>query len=143
MARECFVVGDLRNAKQLLDGVESAALPVPSDSGIQSFRHQECGPAGPANLAHREIIYEVFELGSGETRLATVEGNTDLKVNEENPLRLEIDLASPLRLVLVASVAFHEPMFKPRWWCSFSYETSSLNTVHLAIGPGRIGTAFP
>ncbi|KAL9403224.1 hypothetical protein Peur_000196 [Populus x canadensis] len=127
-----FAVGDLRNAKQLLDGVallyrqegwatllweflgylrecsrkcgtvkefveyslESAALPVPSDSGIQSFRREECGPAGPANLAQREIIHmEVFELGSGETRLASVEGNTDLKVNEENPLRLEIDLA--------------------------------------------------
>ncbi|KAJ6967016.1 hypothetical protein NC652_004547 [Populus alba x Populus x berolinensis] len=113
MAREYFVVGDLRNAKQLLDGVallhrqegrvtllweflgylrecsrkcgtvkefvecslESAALPVPSDSGIQYLQ--------------REIIHkEVFELGSGETRLASVEGNTDLKVNEENPLRL-------------------------------------------------------
>ncbi|XP_073263821.1 uncharacterized protein [Populus alba] len=118
MAREYFVVGDLRNAKQLLDGVallhrqegrvtllweflgylrecsrkcgtvkefvecslESAALPVPSDSGIQYLQ--------------REIIHkEVFELGGGETRLASVEGNTDLKVNEENPLRLEIDLA--------------------------------------------------
>jgi hypothetical protein len=94
MAREYFVVGDLRNAKQLLDGVallyrqeglatllweflgylrecsrkcgtvkefveyslESAALPVPSDSGIQSFRRKECGQAGPADL-HRERLY--------------------------------------------------------------------------------------
>ncbi|KAL3612812.1 hypothetical protein D5086_003832 [Populus alba] len=62
--------------------LESAALPVPSDSGIQYLQ--------------REIIHkEVFELGGGETRLASVEGNTDLKVNEENPLRLEIDLADP------------------------------------------------
>ncbi|KAJ6776653.1 FOIE GRAS [Salix koriyanagi] len=64
--------------------LELAALPVSSDSGIQSFRRNECGPAGPASLAQREIIHkEIFELVSGETRLASVE------------------------------VAFHEPMIKP------------------------------
>uniref|UniRef100_A0A6N2NAQ3 Trafficking protein particle complex subunit 11 domain-containing protein n=1 Tax=Salix viminalis TaxID=40686 RepID=A0A6N2NAQ3_SALVM len=94
--------------------LELAALPVSSDSGIQSFRRNECGPAGPASLAQREIIHkEIFELVSGETRLASVEGNTDHKVNEETPLHLDIDLVSPLRLVLLASVAFHEPMIKP------------------------------
>lgn len=179
MAKEYFGVGDLSNAKQLLDAVASlyrqegwvtllwevlgylrecsrksgtvkefveyslelAALPVSSDSGIQSLRYKECGPAGPASLAQREIIHkEVFELVSGETGLQSVEGNSDLKVNGENPLHLEIDLVSPLRLVLLASVAFHEPVTKPG--ASTSITVSLLSQLPLPVDIDKLEVQF-
>lgn len=45
--------------------------------------------------------------------MASIENGNDLKVHGGNPLHLEIDLVSPLRLVLLASVAFHEQIIKP------------------------------
>jgi hypothetical protein len=121
--------------------LELAALPVSSDSGIQSLRYKECGPAGPASLAQREIIHkEVFELVSGETGLQSVEGNSDLKVNGENPLHLEIDLVSPLRLVLLASVAFHEPVIKPG--ASTSITVSLLSQLPLPVDIDKLEVQF-
>ncbi|KAB5534862.1 hypothetical protein DKX38_017948 [Salix brachista] len=179
LAKEYFGVGDLSNAKQLLDAaaslyrqegwvtllwevlgylrecsrksgsmkefieysLELAALPVSSDSWIQSLRYKECSPAGPASLAQREIIQkEVFELVSGETRLQSVEGNSDLKVNGENPLHLEIDLVSPLRLVLLASVAFHEPIIKPG--ASTSITVSLLSQLPLPVDIDKLEVQF-
>ncbi|KAJ6417429.1 hypothetical protein OIU84_003197 [Salix udensis] len=179
LAKEYFGVGDLNNAKQLLDAaaslyrqegwvtllwevlgylrecsrksgsmkefieysLELAALPVSSDSWIQSLRYKECSPAGPASLAQREIIQkEVFELVSGETRLQSVEGNSDLKVNGENPLHLEIDLVSPLRLVLLASVAFHEPIIKPG--ASTSITVSLLSQLPLPVDIDKLEVQF-
>ncbi|XP_068330735.1 uncharacterized protein [Pyrus communis] len=94
--------------------LEMAALPISADTGIQSFRFEESGPAGPATLQQRETIHkEVFGLVSGELRLASTENGNDLKVSGESPLHLEVDLVSPLRLVLLASVAFHEQIIKP------------------------------
>ncbi|OAY57698.1 trafficking protein particle complex subunit 11 isoform X2 [Manihot esculenta] len=152
MAQEYFAMGDLNNAKQLLDviaalyrkegwvtllwevlgflrecsrkrgivkefieySLEMAALPVSPCTGVQSFRTKECGPAGPASLAQRENIHnEVFQLVSGEIGAVSVGDSTDLKVNRDSPLHLEIDLVSPLRMALLASVAFHEQIIKP------------------------------
>ncbi|EXC26259.1 hypothetical protein L484_022833 [Morus notabilis] len=93
--------------------LEMAALPISSDTGVQSSR-KECGPAGPASLLQKEIIHnEVFGFIGGELGLTETENKTDLKVTGDNPLHLEIDLVSPLRLVLLASVAFHEQIIKP------------------------------
>ncbi|XAR58082.1 hypothetical protein NMG60_11026462 [Bertholletia excelsa] len=94
--------------------LEMAALPVPSSSS-DSSSFKQCGPAGPASLSQRKIIHkEVFELVRGESGLALNENvNTSHKVTADQPLCLEIDPVSPLRVVLLASVAFHEQIVKP------------------------------
>lgn len=90
--------------------LEMAALPVSTNVAGQ----RDCGPAGPASLAQREIIHnEVFSVIRGESESASTEENSSLKVTADNPLYLEIDLVSPLRAVLLASVAFHEQVVKP------------------------------
>lgn len=90
--------------------LEMAALPVLSDTGVR----KECGPAGPASVPQKEVIHnEVFGFIGGELGLTETENKTDLKVTGDNPLHLEVDLISPLRLVLLASVAFHEQIIKP------------------------------
>lgn len=94
--------------------LEMAALPVSSGTDVQPFSFKECGPAGPPTLSQREIIHkEVFELVSREVGLASVEDNNCIKISRDNPLHLEVDLVSPLRLVILASVAFHEQIIKP------------------------------
>ncbi|XVF59909.1 hypothetical protein PTKIN_Ptkin07bG0313500 [Pterospermum kingtungense] len=90
--------------------LEMAALPVSTVGSIQSSKS---GPGGPASLEQREMIHrEIFELVSGEARLKSLEGTDYLKVTADNTLHLEIDLVSPLRSVLLASVAFHEQIIK-------------------------------
>ncbi|KAK8606692.1 hypothetical protein V6N13_052457 [Hibiscus sabdariffa] len=90
--------------------LEMAALPVSMVDGIQSSK---CGPGGPASLEQRELIHrEIFAFISGEARLEFLNGLDDLKVTGDNTLHLEIDLVSPLRSVLLASVAFHEQIIK-------------------------------
>ncbi|KAB2074974.1 hypothetical protein ES319_A07G187400v1 [Gossypium barbadense] len=90
--------------------LEMAALPVSIVDGIQSTK---CGPGGPASLEQREMIHrEIFALISGEARPISINGVDDLKVTGDNTLHLEIDLVSPLRSVLLASVAFHEQIIK-------------------------------
>lgn len=104
--------------------LEMAALPVSSGIDTQSLRFKECGPAGPASLAQREVIHkEVFGLVSGESELASVESSNNLQITGDNPLHLEIDLVSPLRLVLLAAVAFHEQIIK--------HSASTLITISL------------
>ncbi|XP_042985040.1 trafficking protein particle complex subunit 11 isoform X1 [Carya illinoinensis] len=100
--------------KELIEySLEMAALPVSSGTDTQ-MKYRENGPAGPASLARREEIHkDVFGLVIGESGLSSVERNDDLKITLDNPLHLEIDLVSPLRLVLLASVAFHEQKIKP------------------------------
>ncbi|KAL6988014.1 hypothetical protein U1Q18_013760 [Sarracenia purpurea var. burkii] len=116
------VLGYLRECSRILGTVEDfaeyslemAALPVSSIASIQSLCFKEYGPAGPASLSNRETIQkELFELVRGELGLASNEGNNNLKVTADEPLHLEIDLVSPLRVVLLASVAFHEQTVKP------------------------------
>lgn len=87
--------------------LEMAALPLTSNFVEPSVR--DCGPAGPASLSQRTMIHkEAFAVVRGAS-----EQSTDLKVNSDYPLYLEIDLVSPLRVVLLASVAFHQQMVKP------------------------------
>lgn len=92
--------------------LEMAALPVSSTAGPQSFK--DCGPAGPPCHRQREIIHnEVFEIIREESRITSNEEDLNLKVSGDHPLHLEIDLVSPLRVVLLASAAFHEQIVKP------------------------------
>ncbi|XVF16062.1 hypothetical protein REPUB_Repub09cG0208600 [Reevesia pubescens] len=90
--------------------LEMAALPVSTAGSIQSSK---CGPGDPASLEQREMIHrEIFALVSGEARPISLDGADDLNVTGDNILHLEIDLVSPLRSVLLASVAFHEQIIK-------------------------------
>lgn len=114
------VLGYLRECSRKVSSVknfveyslEMAALPVSSDTNTMS-RFIESGPAGPPTVAHKEYIHkEVMRLichGS----IRSVEENNNLELTEENPLHLEIDVVSPLRTVMLASVAFHEQIMKP------------------------------
>ncbi|KAA8532099.1 hypothetical protein F0562_006759 [Nyssa sinensis] len=106
------VLGYLRECSRRLGSVkdfieyslEMAALPVLPVAGVLSFSFKECGPAGPASLAQREIIHEeVFGLVRGQSSLASNEGNSSLKVTGDHPIHLEIDLVSPLRVVAATS----------------------------------------
>ncbi|OVA00686.1 protein of unknown function DUF1683 [Macleaya cordata] len=116
------VLGYLRECSRRLSSVkdfieyslEMAALPVSSSNGTLSLECKgEYGPAGPASLAQREMIHsEVFGLVKGKP-MPSNEGRSSLEVKEDQPLHLEIDLVSPLRVVLLASVAFHDPVVKP------------------------------
>ncbi|XP_021911442.1 LOW QUALITY PROTEIN: uncharacterized protein LOC110825300, partial [Carica papaya] len=126
------VLGYLRECSRKLGTVkdfieyslEMAALPVSASTGIQSLSFKECGPGGPASLSGRESIHkEVFGLVCGKTGLASLEDENKFKLTGDSPLHLEIDLVSPLRSVLLASVAFHEQIIRPG--------SSSLITVSL------------
>ncbi|KAL0389805.1 UNVERIFIED_CONTAM: hypothetical protein Scaly_0337600 [Sesamum calycinum] len=103
----------ISSAKDFIEySLEMAALPVTSDAFEPSSK--DCGPAGPATLSQRAKIHnEAFEVARGESELNLKEQNTELKVNSDYPLYLEIDLVSPLRVVLLALVAFHQPVVKP------------------------------
>ncbi|KAL0417402.1 UNVERIFIED_CONTAM: hypothetical protein Sradi_1153700 [Sesamum radiatum] len=109
--RECS--RGISSAKDFIEySLEMAALPVTSDAFEPSSK--DCGPAGPATLSQRAKIHnEAFEVARGESELNLKEQNTELKVNSDYPLYLEIDLVSPLRVVLLALVAFHQPVVKP------------------------------
>ncbi|XP_039021037.1 uncharacterized protein LOC120153107 isoform X2 [Hibiscus syriacus] len=90
--------------------LQMAALPV---SIVDSIQSSKCSPVGPASLEQRELIYrEIFALISREARPESFNGLGDFKVTGDNTLHLEIDLVSPLRSVLLASVAFHEQIIK-------------------------------
>ncbi|KAE8726536.1 RNA-binding protein 24-like isoform X1 [Hibiscus syriacus] len=102
ISRENFSLGDFRNAKQFFDGVANL-----------------CRQEGWVTLLWEVLGYlrecsrkqEIFAFISGESRPETLNG-LDLKVTGDNTLHLEIDLVSPLRSVLLASVAFHEKILK-------------------------------
>lgn len=93
--------------------LQMAALPLflgpqPAERKIRS------GPSGPACLSQRQSVYnEVSEFLRGERTFPTAEGSSALKVDADSPIHLEIDPISPLRVVLLASVAFHEQVVKP------------------------------
>ncbi|KAL2551198.1 hypothetical protein Fot_04817 [Forsythia ovata] len=108
--RECS--RGISSVKDFIEySLEMAAMPITSNAVAPYFR--DCGPAGPASLSQREKIHkEAFGVVTGESGTALSENN-GLKVNGDCPLYLEIDLVSPLRVVLLASVAFHEQIVKP------------------------------
>ncbi|TKY58401.1 Trafficking protein particle complex subunit 11 [Spatholobus suberectus] len=117
--------------------LEMAALPISSDTGVR----RDTGPAGPANLLQREIVYnEVFELVSGASGLATNEHPSNLKITGDESLQLEVDLVSPLRLVMLASVAFHEQRVKPG--ASTLITVSLLSHLPLTVEIDRLEIQF-
>ncbi|XP_077215725.1 trafficking protein particle complex subunit-like protein isoform X2 [Tasmannia lanceolata] len=94
--------------------LEMAALPILSTAGVEPSNVKEYGPAGPARHSQRENIQkEVFGLLKGQSTLMSKEGDCSLTVGEDQPLRLEIDPVSPLRVVFLGSVAFHDQTVKP------------------------------
>ncbi|KAK7360369.1 hypothetical protein VNO77_02357 [Canavalia gladiata] len=107
--RECSRKND--TIKDFVEySLEMAALPISSDTGVR----RDTGPAGPVNLLQREVVHkEVFELVSGASGLASNEHPSNLKITGDESLQLEVDHVSPLRLVMLASVAFHEQTIKP------------------------------
>ncbi|XP_042494266.1 trafficking protein particle complex subunit 11-like isoform X2 [Macadamia integrifolia] len=115
------ILGYLRECSRRLGSVkdfveyslEMAALPI-SSGAESSICKGEYGPAGAPTFPQREMIHkEVFGLVKGEPILTSDEGNYALAITEDQPLHLEIDLVSPLRVVLLASVAFHDQVVKP------------------------------
>ncbi|KAF5752467.1 trafficking protein particle complex subunit 11 [Tripterygium wilfordii] len=121
--------------------LEMAALPVASETSTQSFISKECGPAGPASLHQRESIHkEIFGLVTGEIGSAPIEEYDDLKLTGDNPIHLEIDLVSPLRLVLLASVAFHHQIIKPGVATSVTF--SLLSQLPLDVEIDQIEVQF-
>ncbi|XP_043713514.1 trafficking protein particle complex subunit 11-like isoform X2 [Telopea speciosissima] len=115
------ILGYLRECSRKLGSVkdfieyslEMAALPISSVAESSSCKG-EYGPAGPPTFPQREMIHkEAFGLVKGEPILASDEGNCALAITEDQPLHLEIDLISPLRMVLLSSVAFHDKVVKP------------------------------
>lgn len=109
--RECS--RKLRSPKEFVEySLEMAALPIFSNGrpeGPEGIK--EYGPAGPATLLQRKKIHdEIFGIFKGEH--ASGEGG-GLNITAEQPIRLEVDLISPLRVVLLASVAFHDQSVKP------------------------------
>nr|KYP45781.1 UPF0636 protein C4orf41 [Cajanus cajan] len=117
--------------------LEMAALPISSDTGVR----RDTGPAGPANLRQREIVHnEVFELVSGASGLATIEHPSNLKITGDESLQLEVDLVSPLRLVMLASVSFHEQTIKPG--ASTLITVSLLSHLPLTVEIDRLEIQF-
>ncbi|KAK4791665.1 hypothetical protein SAY86_032078 [Trapa natans] len=144
------VLGYLRECSRKLGAVKSfieyslemAALPVLPDTSITFLGFMESGPAGLPSLQQREHIQkEVMELFGKDSRDGlSAEKSTDLRLTEENPLNLEIDLVSPLRTVMLASVAFHEQMIKPS--VSTLITLSLLSQLPLSIQIDKIDLQF-
>lgn len=107
--RECASQGG--SLKEFVEySLEMAALPVTSGDS----NYKECGPAGPPSFQQREIIHkEILGLVTGESEFALKGVDQNLRVTKDSPLHVEVDLVSPLRVVLLASVAFHELVVKP------------------------------
>lgn len=117
--------------------LEMAALPVSSDTGVQ----RDTGPAGPANILQREIVHkEVFELVGEASVLTKKEDSSNLKISADEFVQLEVDLVSPLRLVMFASVAFHEQTIKPG--TSTSITISLLSHLPLTVEIDQLEIQF-
>jgi hypothetical protein len=123
------VLGYLRECSRNLDALkdfvefslEMVALPVTSYENSGNLRNKNYGPGGPATISGRESIHqEVFTLVCREAELLSSTEGSGFKLATDSPLHLEIDLVSPLRPVLLASVAFHDQMIKPHALCSFT-----------------------
>ncbi|KAK1432478.1 hypothetical protein QVD17_09375 [Tagetes erecta] len=115
------VLGYLRECSRKLSSaqdfisysLEMSALPISSISSLQEMK--DCGPAGSPSLKQVENIHkEVFAIVREETLNEEGENMGGIEVNSDHPLHLEIDLVSPLRVVLLTSVAFHEQIVKPQ-----------------------------
>ncbi|KAM0910957.1 hypothetical protein ACQ4PT_013828 [Festuca glaucescens] len=116
------ILGYLRECSRKLNSLinfisyslEMAALPVFSDSlHGYSENKSKCGPAGWPTISRREEIQqEVVNILEGKHTSEVTNDEFNLELTEEST-HLVIDQISPLRIVLVASVAFHDQSVKP------------------------------
>ncbi|PKI57065.1 trafficking protein particle complex subunit 11 [Punica granatum] len=122
--------------------LEMAALPVPPGINITFLGLMESGPSGPPCLQQKECIHKevLYLIGKDSGDGSSVEESTNLRLTEENPLHLEIDPVSPLRTVLLASVAFHEQMIKPG--ASTFVTLSLLSQLPLSVEIDQIDLQF-
>ncbi|KAL6506589.1 hypothetical protein OROGR_024770 [Orobanche gracilis] len=144
MAREYFSVSEFSNAKQIFDSFASLyrregwilslwevlGYLRECSRGIGSMKDfieysLEMAALPETTNARAKIYKEAFEVARGRLELTLKEENSHLKVSSDYPLYLEIDLVSPLRAVLLASVVFHRPTVKP---CALSLITISIRT---------------
>jgi len=93
--------------------LEMAALPLFSGTGEENRESKiKSGPAGSPTISMRENIQQ--EVINVLERKQSPEGNADGFNNAmEETTHLDIDQISPLRMVLIASVAFHDQSVKP------------------------------
>lgn len=121
--------------------LEMVALPVTSYDDSGNFGNKKYGPGGPATISVRESIHrEVFTLVGREAELISSTRESGFTLATDSPLHLEIDLVSPLRPVLLASVAFHEQMIKPGALCSIT--VSLLSHLPLPVEIDRLEVQF-
>ncbi|KAG0459299.1 hypothetical protein HPP92_022427 [Vanilla planifolia] len=108
--RECSRrLGSLNDYVQY--SLEMASLPVFSCGGVEAANCKRVyGPAGPPTLSHRETIQqEVFSLLKGHAN----ELNSNFISANDQPISLDVDIMSPLRMAFLTSVAFHKQSVKP------------------------------
>ncbi|KAG2653470.1 trafficking protein particle complex subunit 11-like [Panicum virgatum] len=93
--------------------LEMAASPLFSGTGEENRENKiKSGPAGSPTISRRENIQQ--EVINVLERKQSPEGNDDGFNNAmEETTHLDIDQISPLRMVLIASVAFHDQSVKP------------------------------
>ncbi|XP_072972196.1 uncharacterized protein [Typha angustifolia] len=107
----------LGSAKDFIENsLEMSALPILSGNDIlgASDSKNAYGPAGPPILSRRESIQEeVFDLIKRENKLEAADSGSNLHLTEDQLVCLDIDLISPMRMVLLASVAFHDQTVRP------------------------------
>ncbi|VAI48703.1 unnamed protein product [Triticum turgidum subsp. durum] len=93
--------------------LEMAALPLFSGSVQGNSENKSNGPAGWPTISRREEIQqEVVNILEGKHTSQVMDDEFNLQLTEEST-QLVIDQISPLRIVLVASVAFHDQSVKP------------------------------
>lgn len=93
--------------------LEMAALPLFSGSVQGNSENKSNGPAGWPTISRREEIQqEVVDILEGKHTSQVIDDEFNLQLTEEST-HLVIDQISPLRIVLVASVAFHDQSVKP------------------------------
>ncbi|WOK94149.1 trafficking protein particle complex subunit 11 isoform X1 [Canna indica] len=106
----------LGSAKDFIEySLEMASLPIFSEGKIETPNSKkEYGPAGLPSLSRREAVQnEVFRFLRGDDMSLQTDGGTSLILIKEHPVRVDVDVVSPLRMVLLASVAFHDQSVKP------------------------------
>lgn len=109
--REC--ARGLTSVKDFVEySLEMAALPIFSGGSLEIPEDlNKYGPAGLATLSRREMIQgEVLNLIKG---VRTGDASHPLMVSTDQPLRLDVDLVSPLRIALLAISAFDDQTVKP------------------------------
>ncbi|CAL9162742.1 unnamed protein product [Musa hybrid cultivar] len=112
--RECS--RKLGSVKDFIEySLEMASLPIFSAGEVETPNSKrEYGPAGLPTLSRRESVQnEVFGLLRGENILPLTDGGCSLIITEEQPVRVDVDVISPLRMALLACVAFHDQSVKP------------------------------